>query len=625
MRGFCKKTFFNKIKESKGILFHFIGLASLIWFLIRVVPAPHRSQYPCQQVGIPIAFAYIAFWSTLLHGFFHWVKKMKTKTMAATPALISVFIILCSITGIAFATTFFEQPISAASWDPIPKNPIGEPRGVHPGRVVWVWNPEATESNLSGFWWKEENINQSVIDQMFSRGLQQLTGTNCDTMAWDTLFRYFNNDRGRGNQSYQPGEKIAIKINLNNCGSPVDLLSGYLKKDNDRDACPYVVKALLRQLIYRLGVQQEDVTVYDASRVIADWFYPRVADEFPQVHYVDAKGKALGREKVQPSSEKIYFHDGTIRTLPLCVVNADYLINIPILKKHPINNGVTLAGKNMFGTFIESVRELHPYHISGQIMGNPAPQTDLLAHEHIGRKTVLYIGDGLFGTVQDHRTIAKFKMYPFNDDWTNSLFFSQDPVALDSVMYDFLHMEGPCPIEGAQNYLHQAAEPPAGVYDPERDGVYLLESLGVHEHWDPTVSIFSKDRYSGYENQGIDFVPLGEEFAQPSVMIMQPDEHKFYIHGQEKSLKIFWKTMYSFPDTFVIGNITVKARVNNVDDVVDEIRFYVDGELRYTDENPPYEWEWHEFSWSYHVLMVAACVNQGEYELRAYRGLWKIL
>ncbi|HEC89907.1 MAG TPA: DUF362 domain-containing protein, partial [Thermoplasmatales archaeon] len=295
----------------------------------------------------------------------------------------------------------------------------------------------------------------------------------------------------------------------------------------------------------------------------------------------------------------------------------------PLLKKHPINNGVTLSGKNLFGTFIGSVKELHPYHISGQTMGNPAPQVDLLAHESIGRKTILYIGDGLFGTVEDHRTIAKFKMYPFNDDWTNSLFFSQDPVAIDSVMYDVLYAEGrPCPIEGAQNYLHQGAEPPTGVYDPEQDGVYLSESLGVHEHWDPKVSIFSRDRYSGYENQGIDFIPIGEEFAHPSVVIMQPCEDKLYINGHEKSFKILWKTIYSFPATIVIGNITVKAEVNNID-MIDEIRFYIDGKLQYTDDTPPYEWEWRDFSWSHHMLMVSAYINHGEYEIKAYRSLWK--
>ena len=61
-------------------------------------------------------------------------------------------------------------------------------------------------------------------------------------------------------------------------------------------------------------------------------------------------------------------------------------------------------------------------------------------------------------------------------------------------MYDFLYEEGTNPIEGSQNYLHQSAEPPLGIYDPENDGVYLSESLGVHEHWDNSKDIFSPDR-----------------------------------------------------------------------------------------------------------------------------------
>jgi hypothetical protein len=188
------------------------------------------------------------------------------------------------------------------------------------------------------------------------------------------------------------------------------------------------------------------------------------------------------------------------------------LINMPILKRHPILTGVTLSGKNLFGSWMESVEAVHPYLESSYTLGNPAPQTDLLAHEHIGGKTILYIGDGTFATKIDHATIGKFQMYPFNDDWTNSLYFSQDPVAIDSLMYDFLLAEGTNPSEGSQNYLHQSAEPPAGVYDPENDGVHLSDSLGVHEHWDPIENIFSSERYSGTSNNGIDYIAVhGEE------------------------------------------------------------------------------------------------------------------
>jgi hypothetical protein len=114
------------------------------------------------------------------------------------------------------------------------------------------------------------------------------------------------------------------------------------------------------------------------------------------------------------------------------------------------------------------------------IMDNPAPQVDLFAYKELGGKTLLFFGDGTFATKVDHKTIAKFLMYPFNNDWTNSLFFSQDPVAMDSVMYDFLYAEGTNPCEGAQNYLHQAAVPNPNTYDPEHNGVYLSHSLGVH-------------------------------------------------------------------------------------------------------------------------------------------------
>jgi PKD repeat protein len=520
------KPFFHKIKMNLlckianpySIIFHIVGIICIIWFLIRVVPKPDRIRYPCQQMSIIVAMGYITFWiilwSALFHGLGLWMKKVKYNISKFAPAILVSFLLIFSISSNVFADVYNDESEKLVLWDPIPKEPIGTPKGENPGRVVWVWNPEATEENLSGYWWKIENNDQTVIDQMFSFGLQNLANTDDDYLAWDLLFKYFNQVHDHGNIGYQPGEKIAIKVNFNNC-------QDYTTEDNDRDASPYVVKSLLRQLVNVVGVEQEDITIYDATRPIGNWFYNRVyfeeypADplvpEFADVHFVDSNGGASGREKVIVSSERVYFAAGSCeyRTLPTVAANANYLINMPILKRHPY--GVTLSGKNFFGTWMESVEDVHPYLFSSFNLGNPAPQTDLFAHENIGGKTILYIGDGTFATKINHRTIAKFLMYPFNDDWTNSLFFSQDPVAIDSVMYDFLLTEGTNPPEESQYYLHQSAEPPAGVYDPENDGVFLSDSLGVHEHWDTNEDIFSSERYSGPLGNGIDYITTLQE------------------------------------------------------------------------------------------------------------------
>ncbi len=618
-------NFFHRIRNAKGIWFHIAGILAMFWFLFRVLPAPHRSQYPCQQVAIPIAFGYTAFWSALLSGSFIWLRHYKTKTIAFAPAVLIVCILLFSITGPGYANQFNSEANTSDPWIPIPKQPIGTPTGLNPGRVVWVWDPNATDKELNGYWWESQNNNQEIINEMFSNGVLSLADATCESEAWNLLFRYFNKAHDKGDVGYVAGEKIAIKINLNNCWIPYSIVDDYTWKDNELDANPSVVIALIRKLVDVVGVAEQDITVYDASRPMANWFYDPVSAVFPNVHYVDTKGIS-GRELVQPSDMLFYFSDGITRTLPTCVSEAEYLINMPLLKHHPINNGVTLSGKNLFGSFIEPVVDIHPYHEFGQIMGNPAPQTDLLSSENLGGKTLLYIGDGLYATLNDHRAIFWFHMYPFNDDWTNSLFFSQDPVAIDSVMYDFLHTEGPNPIQGSQNYLHQAAEPSPNTYDPEGDGSFLSKSLGVHEHWDSEIPIFSKERYSGTSAKGIDFVSVGSDNGTSSVVIYTPMEQKLYVFGHEQPIKIYWKIFYKVPETMVIGPLTVKAVVNGIDlSQVNHLEFYLDKTLQYIDNEPPFSWEWTKPSFGQHTIIVQANIYNGAYAIAAQRTVLKIL
>ena len=88
------------------------------------------------------------------------------------------------------------------------------------------------------------------------------------------------------------------------------------------------------------------------------------------------------------------------------------------------------------------------------------------------------------------------KMAPFNNRWPCSLLASQDPVAIDSVGFDFLLVDLPkaAGMAGADDYLHEAAQagdPPSGTfYDPDHPAAVkrLEKSLP------PGVSIIPEDK-----------------------------------------------------------------------------------------------------------------------------------
>ena len=74
----------------------------------------------------------------------------------------------------------------------------------------------------------------------------------------------------------------------------------------------------------------------------------------------------------------------------------------------------------------------------------------------------------------------------------------------------------------------------------------------------------------------------------------------------------------------IIGNITVRAQVNNLPEEIDQMKFSLDGQLQYTDEEAPYEWEWNQKSFSKHLLNITAIKN-GEEILNSQLIIWKFL
>ncbi|MFP3937959.1 MAG: DUF362 domain-containing protein, partial [Phycisphaerae bacterium] len=416
-------------------------------------------------------------------------------------------------------------------------DPIGDPQGIYPGRVSWAHDPSATSWDGTGYWW-DGNTDQSVVDAMMSNALGWLTGRSTDAAAWDALFRYQNIKTGKGYVGYTPGEKIAIKANFNTSRSHDDA-------DNDADQTPEVVYTLLDQLVNHAGVAQSDITIFDSGRYIADKIYNYVSPDFPNVVYADTDwyngggggdGRVTITESTDPESEIVYSGGdaaGYTDNLPQSVVDAEYMVNLSILKKHEMA-GVTGMAKNHFGSLCRSPSHLHnDLAVYQSSPDHYSPLTDLMAHEQIGGKTILYMLDGLYGgfwSGGDNSIPQKWQMEPFNDHWPSSLFLSQDPVALDSVALDFLLAEDGDLQSHADGYLHEAAlanNPPSGTtYDPEGDGSPVSSSLGVHEHWNNSTD----KSYTG-GGVGIELY-TGPDGVAPTVSITTPAENDTIAEGE---------------------------------------------------------------------------------------------
>jgi hypothetical protein len=485
-------------------LLPFTGFAALIWFLVRVLPKPSRATYPCQRVAFPLASGFII-WFLGLAGSLTALHKAKRYRTQARFVLCAVFITASAgCLWLALSTTEEKVALAAVHTS---NDPIGVAQGVQPGRVVWIHDPNATDwdgYSSSEHWYDDNNTDQAVVDNMISRAVRGLAGESLDAAAWDSIFRDFNRSRGKGDVGYTTGEKIAIKIN--NTMSHNAYTSTFEQRSTNKnriDNSPQMTVSLLDQLVNIVGADEADITIGDPGRIMPNFYYNIVHARFPNVCYMASHG---GKGRTQSTFSNVEFHwstpaaDGKRQDyIPRSFAEADYMINFAILKSHD-SGGITVCGKNHYGSLLRNPNrtlrgQTYNYYdmhrslpVNRRGMGHYRTLVDLMGHPELGSKTVLYLVDGLFAGQNWDSRPAKWNMAPFNGDWPSSVFVSQDPVAIDSVCYDFLSTEwNNYPhYDGADDYLHEAAladNPPSGTfYDPNRDGLGLA-SQGAHEHW----------------------------------------------------------------------------------------------------------------------------------------------
>ena len=531
--SFCPKAGFHTRRHKKRywllLAWPIIGLFSLIWFLLRVIPKPSRAAYPCQRIAMPLASSFVV-WLVGLASSAVALHKARgfLRRSRLGPACICV-----AVAVLAGVISFSDMPGNRSFGkfefvlgpDPVPLTPAGTGKGINPGRVVWVHDPDATDwaGPGDGHWWQETHTNQAVVNKMMSNAVCALTGQDTVAASWDKLFRHFNGTHGKGSVDYRPGEKIMIKVNFVgfvgwSWGGVDPNTYELVDKLDYMNTSPQMMIALLGQLVNNAGVRQSDITIGDTTAFFANQYYELCHHKFPNVHYLDCAGK-FNRVGTKASSVRFHWSREPKNVLPdyvpVSYVEADYFINMANLKSN-WGGGITLCGKNNYGSLIRMPDAPGYYDLHTNI-GNPKlgiyrTLVDLMGHPHIGGKTVLYLVDGLYaGRHPKQLSPIKLKTAPFNDDWSSSLFVSQDPVAIDSVGFDFLWAEWDEDPHrsGADDYLDEAAmanDPVSGTfYDPDGDGK-PLESLGVHEHWNnPRDKKYSRNLG---KDEGIELVSL---------------------------------------------------------------------------------------------------------------------
>lgn len=395
--------------------------------------------------------------------------------------------------------------------------PYGSGIGAVPGRVVWAHDPDSVEWDGNGYWWEPEHFDESVMQKMVNDSIASLGGQEIAQTGWQAMFEANRKSRGMSG-GYTNGEKIAIKVNINGSGAFGNDTDGETQMSYTN---PVLLKTLLLSMVEEAGVSPADITVYDVSRLFPDYMVEMCTEgKLQGINFVGRDtGEADENVPIRWSQE----FGGKTNYLPTCVTEAEYVINLANLKGH--SYGITLCGKNHFGSFINGNRmrppeeaSLHQWLTRGE-MDTYSPLADLMANADLGGKTVLYMLDAIICAPSEGASItgdnSRWQQAPFDGDYTSSIFVSADPVAIDSVGADFLTNEPTildhnptAGLRGTENYLHEAGlvgNAPSGTSYTDSNG-NIVENLGVHEHWNNSTEKKYSRNLGGEE--GIELIQL---------------------------------------------------------------------------------------------------------------------
>jgi len=252
-----------------------------------------------------------------------------------------------------------------------------------PGRAVLIWDPDATAGSQG---------NLPVVDAMVDTAILSLTGAATLAEAYETLM-----------PDITPTTMIAMKVNC-------------LFSTNTRWE---VAAAVCRGLSECCGGTYDvsNIHLFDNNNVHVHGF--------TETNFMFGGNTVTIHDTESPTSG--YYVPG-IGQLSQWIYDAQYMINIPVLKDHGCSHDFTLAFKNHFG----STSSHHPV---GQIL-------ELNNDPHIKDKTVLCVLSALFGVYSGgpggYPQVWDTVPHP---PTPNGIVMSTDPTTTDYLGRDIINTE----------------------------------------------------------------------------------------------------------------------------------------------------------------------------------------
>ena len=440
-----------RTKTPLPVGFIIFGLLSTAWFLFRTGTKPSRANYPCQKIAASNSLIFLSWASSIS------VVQLLYRKLPSFAFFKRLFIVSLSLVLIGWGWRHYHINFSSSVLSQTASF-THSPVGNGTPRVVWVHDENAVGSNGTPYY---NRVNQPTVNLMVEKGIEALGQSNSLSTAWSNIFKRHNLSKRDLNRSYQSGEKIAIKVNFNNSGN-----------DTAFNAPPQTVRALVLQLHNTVGIPFSDIYIYDPSRSILPSFRNLVSSGGVNVHFVDRYNRndycGLGPGFTMTSSScgnEDLLLPSFITGQNNCPHTITYLINVPLLRAHGIA-GITFAFKNHYGT-INRVPDIahkgispHSYQFGCYDQSQRgSPLVQINQQPAIKNKTFLIVGDGLFYHPTQNTGSTNLT--------ANTLIFAQDPVAADSVMFDYftLVLAPNQRIADYQNYLHLAAQAGLGVHE----------------------------------------------------------------------------------------------------------------------------------------------------------------